>query len=86
MSRRAILIANSASYSDITKNVPRSTINSVLDELGANLSGLDGERRSDDIRIPSAEILCASPSSFRISSQGHVSLSGSLCLKKDCIV
>jgi hypothetical protein len=43
MSRRALLIANSVAYSDISKNVPRATVNSVVAELSTSLSGLDEE-------------------------------------------
>jgi len=49
MSRRALLIANSVAYSDISKNVPRATVASVVSELSANLSGLD-ERNSFETR------------------------------------
>jgi hypothetical protein len=47
MTRRAVLIANSVAYSDISKNVPRATVASVLAELSSSLSSL-GEEYSVD--------------------------------------
>jgi len=41
--REALLIANSVAYSETSKNVPRATVRSVVDELEANFSNLTDE-------------------------------------------